>query len=361
MSWFEQVHAAGVRTVARALELRVAGAAIGPCPKCMATSRSTHDGRGPVGITPDGRGWRCWVCKAGGDAVALSALVIEGTAKPEPSGWARVQRRLQDLGICTDVRDEGARPRVRLSHEGEPSRLPAVDVERFWNACVSVRQDPEVMAWLRGRPRVIDPTLVAHEDLARALPREARHPEWAVYRGQPWTLAHRLVLPMFDERGSMASVHARSVAAGGARDKAANPRGAEVRGLVMADDGAQLLLRESFLDGELWIVEGVPDFLDLTLDRNAGPVGAVIGVINGSWKADSPLGSRVPRGARVVVATHRDDDGERYASWIEASLRGRATLRRWIPFAGDRPEAKYDINLIGRRGGRLVTFGRIAA
>ncbi|MFN7973007.1 MAG: hypothetical protein U0166_11765 [Acidobacteriota bacterium] len=69
----------------------------------------------------------------------------------------------------------------------------------------------------------------------------------------------------------------------------------------------------------------------------------------------------MPRGARVVVATHRDDDGEKYAAWIEESLRGRVTFRRWIPFAGEHPEAKYDINLVGRRGGRLVNFGRIAA
>jgi len=330
----------------------------------MATARSAHDGRGPVGVTPDGRGWRCWVCKAGGDGVTLAALVIEGSARPEPSGWARVQARLQACGLCTDdgpARRTSEHALVRPRPADGPQRLPGGEVQAFWDSCRRVRGDAEVVAWLRGRSRSIDPTLVDHRDLARALPREGSVPTWAVYRGQPWTVAHRFIVPMYDERGRMASVHARSVTGGTARDKAANPRGAEVRGLVMADDGGQLLLSEGFLEGELWIVEGVPDFLDLTLDCHAGPVGAVLGVINGSWKRDAAFASRVPRGARVVVATHRDPDGEKYATWIEESLRGRATLRRWIPFPGQHPDTKRDINLVGRRGGRLVSFGRIAA
>ncbi|MFN7973008.1 MAG: hypothetical protein U0166_11770 [Acidobacteriota bacterium] len=248
MSWFQQVHDAGVRTVARELELRAVGSAIAPCPRCMATVRSKHDGRGPVGVTPDGRGWRCWICKASGDGVTLAALVIEGSAKPEPDGWARVEARLQQLGICSDDRPALRRPErghARPPGDG-PCRLAAAEVDAFWGACRRVRDDAEVMAWLMRRPRPIDPTLVDHRDLARALPRDARAPGWAVYRGQPWTAAHRLVVPMFDERGRMASVHARSVNGSAARDKAANPRGAEVRGLVMADDGGQLLLAEGF-------------------------------------------------------------------------------------------------------------------
>ena len=81
--------------------------------------------------------------------------------------------------------------------------------------------------------------------------------------------------------------------------------------------------------GELVVAEGVPDFLSWTTtcpvaDESAP---AILGVASGSWTSD--LAARVPDGTRVVIATHHDGAGHRYAQTIAGTLAGRCEVRRW--------------------------------
>ena len=75
------------------------------------------------------------------------------------------------------------------------------------------------------------------------------------------------------------------------------------------------------------IAEGEPDFWELASWR--WPDGArpmVLGTYSGGW---SPaLADRVPDGCRVVVCTHDDGDGDKYAADIAASILARVEAGR---------------------------------
>jgi hypothetical protein len=207
-----------------------------------------------------------------------------------------------------------------------------------------------VTAWLRD-VRGIDPTDVEDRDLARALPVNTRVPRWAWApagnepTGGTWpALGYRLVVPLYDATGTMVSVRARRVFLPGqepqdGRPKALGPTGAELRGLVLADALGRLMLAGAPLgDGSpsapwmircgLVISEGEPDFLTWATrwsDANQDAP-AVLGVVAGSWCAE--LAPRVPDDTRVVVRTHGDDAGEKYASAIIRTLHPRCTTYR---------------------------------
>jgi hypothetical protein len=69
------------------------------------------------------------------------------------------------------------------------------------------------------------------------------------------------------------------------------------------------------------IAEGVPDFLTWATHREAF---AIFGVIAGSWT--SAFAERVPRDVRVLIRTHDDDAGHKYAQQIGETLRDRCQV-----------------------------------
>jgi hypothetical protein len=128
----------------------------------------------------------------------------------------------------------------------------------------------------------------------------------------------------------MVTVHARSVR----RDtepKSVAPAGFQVAGSVFADAAGVLMLSAGILDGDLWIVEGTPDFLVTATGWGdaADPAPAVLGIISGSWTTE--FADRVPDGSHVVIAVHPDSKGEEFAALIAGSLGGRVRLSRRKP------------------------------
>lgn len=236
-------------------------------------------------------------------------------------------------------------------------RPPVGEVHTAWAACMPVTDDPKVSAWLEGRQRPLDPLKVADTDIARAIPREIALPAW-MSRGGAWNQVaqqYRVGVAMYDATGAMVTLHARALHPQDAtgRDKAASPKGYQVRGSVMADGlGLSLLrgvtwptsetvasfVRESrgllpTVDGPircgLLICEGVPDVLAAatTWSDCAEDVPAILGVIAGSWSPD--IAARVPDGTRVVIACHADPAGDHYAEEIAKTLKDRCELMRW--------------------------------
>lgn len=199
-----------------------------------------------------------------------------------------------------------------------------------------VDQDSMCAAWLRSR--ALSPATVRDLDLARALP-DGQTPRWARARGVTWAESgHRLLVPLFDALGRLASVRARVVVAGQDGPKALAPAGYTTAGLVMADALARRLLAgevgaaEQVRDVGLLVAEGGPDYLtwaarwgtDGSLDRAP----AVFGIESGAWTAE--VAARVPDGTRLCVATHDDGAGERYAAAIVASFGARPVeVLRW--------------------------------
>jgi len=102
----------------------------------------------------------------------------------------------------------------------------------------------------------------------------------------------------------------------------------------MADGwGRQILAtgrRPEGWGGELVVAEGMPDFLSwaITFSDADEAAPAVLGLTAGSWTPD--LAGRVPDGTRVILATHADAAGDRYAAAVAATFAGREVeVRRW--------------------------------
>jgi hypothetical protein len=190
-----------------------------------------------------------------------------------------------------------------------------------------VTQDAEVAAFLARRG--LDAAEVERREIAWALRPGAELPAWARFRGRPWTLSgHRLIVGLVDANGDLMSVQARSVLVDVPKgEKAANPAGVDLRGLVMADArGLALLKGIAPLPREVWIAEGVPDFLTLAINWPAdSSAPAVFGIAEGCWTPE--LAARVPMGAKVVLMTDHDANGDRYAAAIKETLAGRRVFR----------------------------------
>jgi hypothetical protein len=75
----------------------------------------------------------------------------------------------------------------------------------------------------------------------------------------------------------------------------------------------------------LLVVEGEPDFLT----HATRTYDAVIGLMSGSWS--SKFADTVPGGSEVVVRTHHDKAGDRYARAVIDSLRLRCLVWRSEP------------------------------
>jgi hypothetical protein len=156
-------------------------------------------------------------------------------------------------------------------------------------------------------------------------------PRWAYGAGARWSDGpHRLLIPLFDAKGQLASLHARAAAAPSGIAKGLSPLGFEVGGLVFADPLARLMLAGQAAEALTWLLvaEGGPDFLTAATSYSDADESApaVVGVIAGSWT--SALAERVPSGSRVMVAVHDDAAGEKYARIIASSLSPRCRVRR---------------------------------
>lgn len=341
MTWLDELTTAPLLEVAEALGLEPRGAgSLAPCPACGEARRGSQDGRGPVGLRGDRRGWRCHRCGLTGDVVTLAALVLTGEPKPAGAdGWARVREWAEGRGWCRRG-DAPPLPRREPVPAAPPRRPPADEVAATWASCVGVTEDAEVAGWLRGR--ALDPAAVEDLDMARALPVRARLPRWARGPRGAWTESgHRLVLPLFGATGRLEALRARAVVPLDGGPKGLAPAGAEVRGLVLACPLARLLLAGAALgDGSpaaelvrtagLVVTEGEPDWLTWStrwgVDGELERAPAVVGLVAGSWTED--LAARVPEGTCVGLRVHHDAAGEGYAARVAATLGARCEVRR---------------------------------
>lgn len=321
-SSFENLNSQGVPATAAALGLETyPGGGLGPCPCCGATHRERGRARGPIGVTADGKGWRCHRCQQGGDPVALLAATVTGEARP--LNWDRVGQALGDLNLEGSSRP--TRNRLRPSTD-YPS---LAEVQQLYGACGPLAGDEAALEWAKSRH--LEGGQIDSLDLARVLPPGAPLPRWAQFRGQPWSLSqHRLIFPLYDGMGSLRSVRARSLnPQAEPAAKAAAPKGYRVGGLFMACPGARALLsgRETGPADKLLVAEGGPDFLTrrLTMSADCAVIGIFAGSVSGSFETALPV--EVP----IYLGTHWDEAGERYAAKIRASLPNPCFRLRPIP------------------------------
>jgi len=172
--------------------------------------------------------------------------------------------------------------------------------------------------------RRIDPIEVSLRDLARSIPDGISLPDWARYGGSTWTsTGHRMLLRVYDHRGQFRSVRAWRVIDGDT-PKRLPPAGRRASALVLANRMALGMLRRQVCPLDLVIVGGEPDFLVACTAWRPGV--AVIGIGSGSWSDD--FARAIPLRTRVVVATHNDKAGDRYAETVIETL-GKRPIWRW--------------------------------
>lgn len=361
------------------LALRQRG--FGPCPVCGAEKRGHADRRPPVSIfRRDGE--ELWHCKAascgagGGVAALLAALRFHEIPSKGDARWAEVMAELEGPYVhSAPNRPSRARRPVHPSWppaaapisppravSGAARSVPTADPEThpyppvsevlaLWNASQRLDTTPanEVVAGYLAH-RGIDPRRCGLLDLSRATAPAAAWPRWIPLVGMEpatWGRTYRLVTPMIDATGTIRSLRFRAVGEVPAGKKALNPTGYGYAGLVMADPlGVALLRGERADEGVSWdgrvvVVEGEPDFWTWSChaERFGKPsTWAVFGVVSGSWS--EALAERIPDHARVILRTHHDDPGHKYAERIRATLAGRCEIfRSSPPGTRDAPQA----------------------
>lgn len=271
---------------------------------------------------------RCFSCGATGDLWGLVAARL---------GVPPASRELLEAGLdlfdATDLATDSPRPRrdraalpPRPAPESSlaPERVyPSPEaIARFWGSLEPVTGHPDCSLMLDERG--IDPAEVERRDLARALPEYSDILPAARFRGRTWDeTTHRLVVPVFDAEGKMRSVRGWACLAGveGA-PKRLPLAGYLSAGLLLANALFAGAMASGKVQGQYLITEGEPDYLTWA-SRWDGPV---CGIGSGWWT--QAHADRIPWGAEVIIATHRDRAGDKYAQEVASTLRGKVTIRR---------------------------------
>lgn len=301
---------------------RQAGGVLIRCPKHREKTPSCSVTKGPDGTVRV----KCFGCDWGADALGLVGMVLGTTAFPDTLEHAAALAgvSLQDTSETRPtVKAGGKAPHPEASRpEAPPSRdyPPLPEVLGLWNAAGRIGSDPDAGRMLVGR--AIDPTVASDLGLARVLTRGIPLPAWARYRGQSWLeTGHRLLLPVYDHQGELRSVRAWRVTDGDS-PKRLPPSGHLTGGLVLANQRARELLQAAGLPCRVLFVEGEPDTLTWAT-RTREPV---FGIISGGWTKEHAR--HIPLGSQVIIRTHHDDAGEKYARAIAETLKGRCQILR---------------------------------
>ncbi len=291
-----------------------------------------------VTLAPDGTiRVKCFGCEFAGDALTLIGVVRglgSRNAFPELLREAcRLAGRHDLEAALNGERDAPSGVRPAAAPRPVPPSAPGPDypeeleLEALWACGEAVTEDADASGHLVGRR--IDPELVARLDLARVIRRDIasdRLPRWARHQGVSWRdSGHRMLVRTWDCEGRWRSVRAWRVR-DGSTPKRLPPGGCKAAGLVLANGPAVAMLRGEDALGRVIVCEGEPDFLVRSV-VNSGDI--VIGVLSGSWHRG--FAQRVPFGAEVIVRTHLDAAGDRYADEITRSVRDRAQVFRLSP------------------------------
>lgn len=257
--------------------------------------------------------------------------ILRGEKTPRTVPGALFHEGRNSLAPCR------SKVRVPSRTEGAETiaRPPKHEVEELWNAALPVGSDADSAAWFACRYGSAATWFIQQtelRDLARVIPAHTRLPRWAWSQGGPWTrTGHRIVFRLWDHTGQAVSLRARSFH-GTAAPKSLAPSGCSVKGLVLADPLAGKLLGGVcpawWQPREIVVAEGEPDWLLWAARQREsdeqGP--ACLGIEAGSWSPQ--IADCIPTDASVVIRTHHDAPGERYAQQIAASLHGCCRIFR---------------------------------
>ncbi len=284
----------------------------------------SHDDRGRpnCSITRGGDGTvriKCHACGFKGDALTLIAACHKLDMRQD---FRQILVLAAELGgnreLAAEIGD--GKPRPDRIHIPEPRQLPEVPwpegASDLWDQCTPVTDSPDATALLKSRN--LDPCVIRDMNLARVLPETGALPVWAKYGKRTWrNTSNRLIVRTWDHTGTARGVRAWRVVEGDS-PKRLPPSNRKAAGLVLADRRSVGMMLGSRAPAVLWIVEGEPDWLAACTQAPGGH--AVIGIGSGGWTAEHA--AVAVRARRVIVATHPDLAGDRYAAAITDGATG---------------------------------------
>lgn len=275
---------------------------------------------------------RCFGCDWSADALGMVAFAFGLSCSTDFREVLAIGAEVAgQIALAEEIRDgqkRVERPRIAPPEpQPEPEYPPVEEVRALWESAVQVNYAGSALRMLRGRG--IDFSALAEEGLARVIRDAQLLPRWAAYGARSWVeTGHTLILPSFDATGALRSVRAWRVIEGDT-PKRLPPKGCKAAELVNANRLGVMMLKRLFCPLRLWIVEGEPDLL--TSATTFARSDAVIGIGSGSWS--EAFARRVPRGTEVVIATHPDEAGDRYAEHVIETLGEQCPTLRWRPAA----------------------------
>ncbi len=275
---------------------------------------------------------RCFGCDWTGDALHLIAVAkgldVRNNFKDvllEAANVAGLHTVIDEIMNKAKWTPREVAPLVPFDPGSEPEYPPADEVADVWDAGGPAQTDAVAAKYLRGRK--LDPDAATQWGLLRVLPTADEQPmtlpRWARYGSLSWQRSgHRMIVPVYDHTGVMRSLRAWRIE-GDAAAKRIPPSGCKATGLLMANGPAVKLLRERCAPRRVLVVEGEPDFATASIRWSDL---AIFGVISGGWTEE--FAKRVPLGSEVVIATHHDEAGEKYAAHVTKTVRARAVVSR---------------------------------
>lgn len=269
---------------------------------------------------------KCYGCGQTGDALTLIAEVYGLDVRANFREVLEAGAGVAGLHYLVDEirggRPAADRPPPPPPPEPEPDLEypPEGEVAALWSSASDPSTDIEAAGHLMGRG--LDPGECFDRGLLRCLVAGSSLPRWARFGGRDWVATgHRLLARLWDAQGVLRSVRAWRVAEADS-PKRLPPAGHRTSELVLANAAAHALLRGSREPRRVLVTEGEPDWVTWSL-MTTDPV---FGVLSGSWA--SGFAQRIPNGSEVVIRTHADTAGERYAEQVARSLGERVAVWR---------------------------------
>lgn len=271
---------------------------------------------------------RCFACGWTGDALTLVAQAHDLDVR---HNFRDVLLEAAQIAGLHQVVDE-----IRGQTKWEPRPLPKLpdplpendyppldEVVDVWEA--GSKSDSVALEHLAKRR--IDLSAATQLGLLSVLPHPTEAllplPGWARYRSTSWQESgHRLIVPVVDHMGVMRSLRAWRIE-GSAPAKRIPPTGCKATGLMMANRPAVALLKSMGAPKRVVVTEGEPDWTTASIRWPHLPI---FGIVNGGWTEE--FAKRVPLGSEVILATHHDEAGERYAQHVAKTVRDRAVVMR---------------------------------
>lgn len=318
-----------VRALVTALGLQKGARVNGQTVKVLCPAHGENTPSCSIRVGPDGTiAVYCFGCGLAGDALRLIATV-HNLNERVGTDFKEILLIACDIAGLSEVAAEISEGKPRANRpipqpaQPVPERTypPASELERFWMECGSVQKETSVKRILEQRK--LDPDEVDRYGLAKAITGNQWLPGWATYQNNTWRFSgHRLVMPVYDCNGMMKSVRAWDVE-GKAEAKRLPPTGYKAHGLAMGNSRAIALLSKKHGPCRILVTEGEPDFLTASTKWFWLPV---VGLINGTWGPE--FASKIPLGSEVVVMTHHDKAGDKYAELVKSTVKNRAVVLR---------------------------------